>query len=173
MNWNTIFLAALIACGSLLCGCATQPPNSELGTSASGSFTVVASSGDHWKLDHLDVGIDGATGSLSLWIKDSGNSRIPLKLVRCTLLADGTVDALSWKSSFLDGQEADVIRCDAVGSGFAKHFAAARARSGALAYQPPILARLLPNTHNINSEQGRLFFLWDGSGTAAYAVSKQ
>jgi len=177
MNFMKIRMSCLTAAAAastmLLVGCATQPPDSIVSSRVSGSFPVVNSSGDHFGLKQLDVRIDGASGVLYLRSSDSAGTPIQLQLTHCTVLDNGTVDALSWKSSFLDGQEADVVRCVASGPDFAQHFAVARSVSGALTYHPPMLARMLPGTRDIVSGQGRLIFLWNGGGTAAYAVSKQ
>jgi len=158
---------------ALLGGCTTQPPSSELSNSVTGNFSAMSSSGDRWQVKRLEVNITGASGTLNLVPIDGSGGQIPFQLTRCTVLENGTAASLSWKSSFLDGQDADVVRCNAIGPRFAKHFAFASARSGALTYHPPILARMIAGTREINSDQGRIIFLWDRSGPAAYAVSKQ
>lgn len=165
-------VVAVAAWVALLGGCTTQPPSSELSNNVTGIFSARSSSGDRWQVKRLEVTISGSTGTLNLVPIDGSGSEIPFQLTRCAVLENGTVASLSWKSSFLDGQDADVVRCEAVGPRFGKHFAFASTRSGALAYHPPILARMIAGTREINSEQGRIIFLWDGSGTAAYAVSK-
>lgn len=167
----SLFSAALVLSSIFLNGCASQPPSVELSKALGGRFLVLDSSGDRVGTQQIELSLHGQSGTVA--IQGDAAAAREMALTRCTVLNSGTVDALSWKSSFLGGKEADVIRCSVSGPGLAQHFAIARAESGALEYHPPMLARMQSGVKDIRSNDGWLVFLWSGVGTTAYAVNKQ
>jgi hypothetical protein len=155
----------------LLAGCATQPPGQALASRMNGQFTIVDASNDPSRFSQIAVDIDGSGGVARLSGSESAAQR-KLYLSNCRELGSDTLDGLNWKTSFLDGQKADVVRCLASGDRTTSWFAVAISDQG-LEYHPPVLARALQHgTRDIASTDGRIVFLWNGGATTAYALGR-
>lgn len=153
-----------------MASCAFQPPSLETGSRFNGTFAIEDASGGPQHFQSVKVAISGSVGVAYLMPSNAGTPELDLDLTRCTVLDSGTVDALSWKTSFLGGQDAEVIRCVATSAKFASRFAIARAEQP-LDYHPPVLAKLMTQSRDVHAGSGRLLFLWGGSATSAYALA--
>jgi hypothetical protein len=173
MNLIKLFSLWCVIALTFLGGCAVQAPTKDLTASFTGNFNVTESSGDNLGLKRLQVSLDGQSGVIRLLELHLGQSGDDLKLTNCVELGTGPSDPSLWRSSFLDGQDADVIRCVALGYGFKEYFAMARAASGTLNYHPPIMTRIRSGVKDIQSTQGWIIFFWNPASTTAYAVEKQ